>query len=93
MDDAAKLVYAFLSGIVVVAIVAVIVSRKSQAPAAISSIGSAISSIVAAAVNPVSANYGYGNGSSPNTSPAPASGTAYFNPFGNLSPIISGGYR
>lgn len=93
MDDASKLIYAFLGGIVAVAIVAVVVSKKSQAPAAVQSIGSAISSIVAAAVNPVSANYGYGSGSSANTSPSPAAGVPYYNPFGSMTSIIAGGYR
>lgn len=64
MSDAEQFLAAIFGGIITIAIVSVIVGQKSQAPAAISSFGTAISSVVAAAVNPVSANYGYGNGSS-----------------------------
>lgn len=67
MDDISKIVVAFFGGIITVAIVSVIVSRKSQAPQAISAIGGAVSRVVAAAVNPVSQAYGYGNGSQTNT--------------------------
>lgn len=70
MDDFTKLVTTVVGGIFVVAIAAVIVGRKSQAPQAIQSIGSAIGNIVAAAVNPVSANYGYGTGQQTATSPS-----------------------
>jgi hypothetical protein len=63
MDDFTSILTAIFGGVVVIAIASVIVSRKSQAPQAIQAIGSSIGSIVAAAVNPVSANYGYGSGS------------------------------
>lgn len=74
MDDFTQLVATIFGGIVVVAIAAVIVSRKSQAPQAIQAISSGIGNIVASAVNPVSAAYGYGNGSQTGTSPSGASG-------------------
>lgn len=69
MDDITKILTAIFGGVIIVAIAAVIVGRKSQAPQAIQSIGSAIGNIVAAAVNPVSANYGYGAGQQVATSP------------------------
>lgn len=70
MDDLTKILTAVFGGVIIVAIAAVIVGRKSQAPQAIQSIGSAIGNIVAAAVNPVSANYGYGSGQQAATSPS-----------------------
>lgn len=69
MDDFTKVLTAVFGGVVLIAIASVIVSRKSQAPQAIQSIGSAIGNIVASAVNPVSANYGYGAGGQTATSP------------------------
>jgi hypothetical protein len=69
MDDITKILTAIFGGVVVIALAAVIVGRKSQAPKAIQAIGSAIGNVVAAAVNPVSANYGYGSGSQSATSP------------------------
>lgn len=70
MDDLTKIITAIFGGVIVIAIVSVIVGRKSQAPQAIQAIGSSIGNIVAAAVNPVSANYGYGSGSQAATSPS-----------------------
>jgi hypothetical protein len=69
MDDLTKIITAVFGGVILIAIASVIVGRKSQAPQAIQSIGSAIGNIVAAAVNPVSANYGYGGGQQAGTSP------------------------
>lgn len=69
MDDFTKIITAIFGGVVIIAIAAVVVGRKSQAPQAIQSIGSAIGNIVAAAVNPVSANYGYGGGNQAAVSP------------------------
>jgi len=70
MDDFTKIITAIFGGVILIAIAAVIVGKKSQAPQAIQSIGSAIGNIVASAVNPVSANYGYGNGNQAATSPS-----------------------
>jgi hypothetical protein len=70
MDDVTKIITAIFGLVAVIAIVSVVVSRKSQAPQAIHAIGSAIGNIVAAAVNPVSANYGYGSGAQVATAPA-----------------------
>lgn len=61
MSDLEQAFTAIFGGIVLLAIVSVIVSKKSQAPQAIQSIGSVVSNVVAAAVNPVTQNYGSGN--------------------------------
>jgi hypothetical protein len=61
MSDFEKLATAIFGGIIIVAIVSVIVSRRSQAPAAIKAVGGVISSVVAAAVNPVTQQNGSGN--------------------------------
>ncbi len=70
MDDFTKIITAILGLTAVIAIVSVVVSKRSQAPQAIQAIASGVSSIVAAAVNPVSASYGYGNGAQAATAPA-----------------------
>lgn len=100
MDDFTKIVTAIFGGVIIIAIAAVIVGRKSQAPQAIQSIGSAIGNIVAAAVNPVSANYGYGTGQQTGTSPANLTASDLVSGFGssaaslgNLSPITPGVFK
>lgn len=70
MEDALKIGSAFLAGIVAIAIVSVIVSKKSQAPQAVQALSSAVGNVVSAAVNPVSQAYGFGNGSQTSQSPA-----------------------
>jgi hypothetical protein len=70
MNDIGELIMVVLGGIITVAIVSVIVGKKSQAPQAIQSIGSSVANVIAAAVNPVSAAYGYGNGAQTATSPS-----------------------
>lgn len=70
MDDVTKILLTVFGSIITLSIISVVVSRKSQAPQAIQAISSGISSIVAAAVNPVSANYGYGSGAQAATTPA-----------------------
>jgi hypothetical protein len=70
MDDATKIFTAIFAGIVAIAIASVIVGKKSQAPQAIQAISGGVAQVVSAAVNPVSANYGYGNGASPTTGPS-----------------------
>lgn len=87
MDDITKIITTFFGTIVIVAIVATIVGKKSQAPAAIQAIGSSLSSVVAAAVNPVSANYGYGNGGSTFSSPSNNSFSELTTAFSNVAAI------
>jgi hypothetical protein len=70
MSDVEQFLAAIFGSVIVLAIVSVIVGKKSQAPAVINDFGSALSKVVAAAVNPVSANYGYGNGNSSFSSPS-----------------------
>lgn len=95
MDDFTQLIATVFGGIAIIAIASVVVSRKSQAPQAIQAISSGIGNIVAAAVNPVSANYGYGNGNQTGTSPTGAAGLAasLTSPFGDLSNIVPGGFK
>lgn len=94
MDDFTKLVSAIFSGIVLVAIVAVIVSKKSHAPQAIQAIGGAVSSIVASAVNPVSDAYGYGTGQQAGIGPSSVLG-GIANDFSasSIGGIIPGGSK
>jgi hypothetical protein len=93
MDDLTKIITAVFSGVIVVAIAAVIVGRKSQAPQAIQAIGSSIGNIVAAAVNPVSAAYGYGSGSQTATAPANSLTSELTSAFGNSAAIIPGAFK
>lgn len=88
MDDITKIITAVVGGIILVAIASVIVGRKSQAPQAIQAIGSSIGNIVAAAVNPVSANYGYGSGAQAGTSPVAGTLSDITGGFGSASSII-----
>lgn len=98
MDDISKILLAFFGGIITLAIVSAIVGQKSQAPAAIQAFGNSISKVVAAAVNPVSANYGYGNGGSSFGSPSAgvtgaASSASFLDPKALLSSIVPGGFK
>lgn len=54
MDEWEKLMVTIFGGILTIAVVSVVVSRKSQTPEAISAFGGALSSVVSAAVNPQS---------------------------------------
>lgn len=98
MEDISKIALAFFGGIITLAIVSSIVGQRSKAPEAIQSFGSAISNVVAAAVNPVSANYGYGSGGSTFSSPLTGilganSSAAFLDPSALLAPITSGGFK
>lgn len=53
MDDVFKYIVAVFTGVVTLAIISVIISRKSQTPQVIQAAASALSNVVAAAVNPV----------------------------------------
>lgn len=55
MNGALQAALAIVAGIITVAIVAVIVGQKSQAPAAIAATGGLLSTVIGAAVNPISA--------------------------------------
>lgn len=61
MSEADKLITTIFGGIIAIAAISVIVGRQSKAPAAISAIGGAMSSIVAAAVNPANNAGNLGN--------------------------------
>lgn len=62
MDNVSQMLLAFFTGIITVAIVSVIVSRKSASSDLIRDVGTSLSKVVSAAVNPVSDAYGHGNG-------------------------------
>jgi len=49
---------AFVAGVILLAIVAVIVSKNAQTPSVLTSAGQALSAVIAAAVGPVSNNTG-----------------------------------
>lgn len=53
MDKAETMLIAIVSGIIGLAIVAVVVSKNAQAPTVLQAAGSALSSVIAAAVSPV----------------------------------------
>ena len=56
MEKATGLIISIVSGIIGLAIIAVIVSQRSQAPTVIGSAGSALANVIAAAVSPVTGN-------------------------------------
>lgn len=76
-----------ITGIVVVAIVAVIFSQRSNSTGLLQAAGTATSGIIGAAVQPVGSG-GSSFAPSSYTSPQTFSGTPYSNPF----PMGSGGY-
>lgn len=73
MDNVTKLVTAIFGGILFLAIVSVIVSRKSQAPQAIQAFSSGIANIVGAAVSPSAVNNG-NNGTNMYSDPSSTNG-------------------
>lgn len=73
MDNATKIITAVFGGILFLAIVSVIVSRKSQAPQAIQAISSGIANIVGAAVSPAAVNNG-NNGTNMFSDPTSSNG-------------------
>ena len=95
MDDLTKILTAIFGGVVLIALASVIVSKRSQAPQAIHAISSGIANIVAAAVNPVSANYGYGSGAQTGVEAVGASSltNSFLSSAGDLSAIIPGGFK
>lgn len=61
MDKFGQLIMAVFGGIITLAIVAVVVSRKAQTPAVIQAASSALANVVGAAVNPIVQRNGSGN--------------------------------
>ena len=53
MDEAVKITVGIFTGFISLALISVIISRKSQTPQVIQAFSSGLSNIVAAAVNPV----------------------------------------
>lgn len=53
MADVEKLVMAIFGGVLTLAIISVIISKKSQAPQVIQASASALANVIGAAVNPV----------------------------------------
>lgn len=77
MNNALDAALTVIAGIITVAIISVIVSKKSSAPAAIEASGKFLSGIVAAAVSPVSTSSTNGNlGANPFTNPAGTTASA-----------------
>lgn len=70
MGDFEKLIMAIFGGVLTLAIVSVIISKKSQAPQVIQASASALSNVIGAAVNPVQTSATNGNnGSNPFSTP------------------------
>lgn len=61
MERAGGLFLALISGVIGLAIVAVVLSRRANTPSVLSAAGGALSSVIGAAVSPIS---GAGSGSS-----------------------------
>jgi len=61
MDELGKIILTLFGGVITVAIVASIVSKKSQAPQFIQAAGSALANVVAAAVQPIQNPSPHGN--------------------------------
>lgn len=79
LDDIWKVLLAVFGGVVTLAIISVIISKKSQTPQVIQSASSALANIVAAAVNPANTaatngNLGASVFSTPNVLPLGQSG-------------------
>jgi hypothetical protein len=91
MDDVTKVITAIFGGVLFLAIVSVIIGQKSQAPQVIQAGASALSNVIAAAVNPVTKAATNGNlGASTFTTPTTGRADAgAFNPF-DLNPFGSG---
>lgn len=70
MDTALKGILAIVGGIITVAIVAVLVSKKSNTVPAVHALGSFVANVIGAAVNPLSTSGTNGNlGNNPFTTP------------------------
>ena len=70
LGDIWKEVLAIFGGVVTIAIISVIISKKSQAPAVLQAASSALANVVAAAVKPVNTATTNGNlGNNPFTTP------------------------
>lgn len=75
MADFEKLIMAIFGGVLTLAIVSVIISKKSQAPQVIQASASALSNVIGAAVNPVQTAATNGNnGANPFSTPQSGSG-------------------
>lgn len=53
LDEFGKVAIGLFTGVVTLAIISVVISRKSQAPQVIQAASSALANVVAAAVNPI----------------------------------------
>lgn len=81
MGEFAKGIFSTVGAIIVLAMIAVVISRRSRAPEAIGAISDGLAKVVAAAVNPVATAATNGNpGQSTFTNPAGTLGGS-----GNLS--------
>jgi len=61
MENFGKIIYTIFGGVITLAIISVIISKKSEAPQVIQAGSSALANIVAAAVNPVNTSSTNGN--------------------------------
>jgi hypothetical protein len=87
MDKIGNVLLAVFGGILALAIVSVIVSRKSQSPQVLQAASSALANVVAAAVNPIATADTNGNlGNNTFTTP----GTVGGNPLNPLTPLLRG---
>lgn len=61
MDRAVSALVTLISAIIFLAVIAVVLSKKADTSNVLSSAGNAFSSVIGAAVNPISGNGGYSN--------------------------------
>lgn len=61
MEDIGKIALGIFTGVVTLAIISVVISRKSQTPQVLQAASSALANVVSAAVNPVSTASTNGN--------------------------------
>lgn len=61
MDKIGQMILAIFGGVITLAIISVIISKKSQSPQVLQAASSALANVVAAAVNPVNTSSTNGN--------------------------------
>lgn len=88
MDDFTKIITAIFGGVLTLAIISVVISKKSAAPQAIQAISSGIANIVGAAVNPAATNNG-NNGTSMFSDPSSAGGGGLGEALGSIKGFAS----
>lgn len=88
MGDFEKLITMIFGGVLTLAIISVIISKKSQAPAVIQASASALSNVIGAAVNPVQTSVTNGNNGANAFSDPLAGAASFLNSAGSIGSIL-----